>query len=129
MVFSTGNQFPYKVLTPDELVGNINDQVPNEESTLTPAILTPRDSPFFPFPTFTQYTISHHFLNSASGQRSAQDFDRLMGVISDPRFVSSDLRNFQAVKMQRLLDSIDDHLGVSTLTGHDGWKHNVEVTI
>jgi Plavaka transposase len=78
--------------------------------------------PFHPFPNFTQYALSHHFLNTFSGQHSGADFDQLMNVISDTRFVPADIKNFRVQHMQQLLDGMDLCLG-------DGWKRDVDVII
>lgn len=115
-------------LAPEELLENSGEDVHTDEGNVA-LKSTPHHSQYYPFPNFTQYAISNHFLNAASGQRSAQDFDHLMRVISDPRFVPSDLRNFRNATMQHLLDSIDTQSGPGLLTGDDGWKRNVEVII
>jgi Plavaka transposase len=85
--------------------------------------------PFYPFPNYTQYALSNHYLNAPSGQRSAADFDRLLALVSDPRFCPEDVHKFRHRHMQKLLDEVDKTDGTGPLSGDDGWKRDVCVTI
>ena len=86
-------------------------------------------SPFHPFPNFTQYALSNNYLNAPLGQRSRADFDRLLEVISDPRFNPQDVRGFRLWHMQQRLNAFDMTSNVGPLDSGDRWECNVPVTI
>jgi hypothetical protein len=82
-------------------------------------------SPYYPFPNATTYLLSHFYLETISGQRSAADLDRLIEVIQDRSFIPHELKGFSVMKMNKLLDKMDTHPDEDVA----GWHRDVAVVI
>jgi Plavaka transposase len=76
-----------------------------------------------PFPNASAFMLSNWYYDTPSGERSDADFNRLVAVISDPRFISQDIIGFTASKRDKLLDRLDEEPD----SVNAGWKRNIGV--
>ena len=119
-------------LTLDDLAG-LTSSHPNR--TATPSVdqiwlPSPGRAPYYPFPNMTQYLFSSNYYQSASGEQSAAEYDGLVNLVQDPRFVPGDMAGHTAKKRDALLDRYaSGELGEGEGDRLGGWKTNVPVPI